>query len=93
MMTQCTSLVTGGFGHMMSNGTGAFGWLTLLVVLGAIITVIAFNRKRETVRQEIHQERPTTAREILEQEFAAGHISQQEYFQRLEVLQETQKRY
>jgi len=71
----------GGWGHHMDGwgwGGAVFGWLVMILIAAAIISLVwsAIGRPGE------RRPRPPSARELLDERYARGELTREEYLQR-----------
>ncbi|MGX7244407.1 SHOCT domain-containing protein [Enterococcus quebecensis] len=93
-MGHCSEFFTGGRGMMGGGmfGMGIFWWGFLIIV---ILGVVYFTRNRSNQQTGVDnypnqeptkKEFPSSALDILDEEFAKGNISEEEYLSKKEVL-------
>ena len=79
---------------MMFPGWGMGGWMmasygfvVLLILVGIVVALVALSRRTGRSGPAA----PPSAKEVLDQRYARGEIDDDEYFQRLSVLDSTRE--
>lgn len=78
-------MMNGYGGYGMVGGYGVLGWIFQIIVIGLIVysafyLIKTINHKRD------HNEKGSSALEILQERFARDEITEEEYFRKKEIM-------
>lgn len=94
-MGHCSDIFTGGRGMMRGGmlGMGILWWIFIVIVIVAVVYLMK-NKTNQQLTNDFQTQKPIeaapypSALEILDQEFAKGNITEEEYLHRKERLKQ-----